>query len=163
MYYPDSFLNRLVYDSVEPSYFHEKFNTTGIKLDVLPYYIPKNLEDITLIFESRFETGNLRRAIHVQDYTYDLILKQDTASEKGTTQWFYFSIANTRKNKLYTFNIINLIKSDSVYNLGLKLLMYSEKDAKEKNISWFRGGQNICYYQNNYKRKGSGYYFTLTF
>ena len=65
MYYPDSFLNRLIYDSVEQSYFHEKFNVSGIKLDVLPYYIPKNTEDITLIFESRFESGNLRRAIHV--------------------------------------------------------------------------------------------------
>jgi len=32
-------------------------------LDVLPFFIPQSKEDITLVFESRFESGNLRRAI----------------------------------------------------------------------------------------------------
>ncbi len=32
-------------------------------LDVLPYFLPSNEDDKTLIFESRFECGNLRRAI----------------------------------------------------------------------------------------------------
>ena len=75
MYFTDLYINRLVYDSVEKSYFHEvkiscffgllfqKYDTTFVKLDILPYYVPKNQEDSTLIFESRFESGNLRRAV----------------------------------------------------------------------------------------------------
>ena len=33
--------------------------------NLIPYYIPSTAEDDTLIFESRFESGNLRRAIQV--------------------------------------------------------------------------------------------------
>jgi len=33
--------------------------------------------DSTLIFESRFESGNLRRAVQVAENEYDLILKYD--------------------------------------------------------------------------------------
>jgi len=29
----------------------------------MPYYMPNSPEDTTLIFESKFESGNLRRAI----------------------------------------------------------------------------------------------------
>ncbi len=29
----------------------------------MPYYLPLSKDDTTLIFESRFESGNLRRAI----------------------------------------------------------------------------------------------------
>ena len=39
------------------------YNTTNIDLENLPYYIPKVEDDNTLIFESRFESGNLRRAV----------------------------------------------------------------------------------------------------
>jgi len=40
------------------------------------YYKVKN-DDYTLCFESRFESGNLRRAIQVYEFEYDLILKPD--------------------------------------------------------------------------------------
>ncbi len=30
-------------------------------------------------------------------------------------------------------------------------------------IGWFREGVEICYYQNNMKKKNSGFYYTLTF
>ena len=99
---------------------------------MLPFYIPKSYDDDTLVFESRFESGNLRRAIHIHEYEYDLILKPDNQG-KAHTQWFFFSVANTRKNKKYTFNIINLIKPDSLYNQGMKPLTYSEQQAKEKS------------------------------
>jgi hypothetical protein len=41
------------------------------------YYKLKNPQDSTLIFESRFESGNLQRVIQVGDYEYDLELKFD--------------------------------------------------------------------------------------
>lgn len=42
-----------------------------------PYYQPSFKNDYTLVFESRFESGNLRRAIQVYEFEYDLILKPD--------------------------------------------------------------------------------------
>ena len=43
-----------------------------------PYYKSKNpATDLTLIFESRFESGNLRRAVKINDFEYDLYLKND--------------------------------------------------------------------------------------
>jgi len=33
--------------------------------------------DKTLIFESRFETGNLRKALKVGEFEYELFLKND--------------------------------------------------------------------------------------
>ena len=96
------------------------------------------------------------------EYEYDLILKPDSNS-RGCTQWFYFSVSNTRPAKKYKFNIINMLKPDSLYNHGMRPLMYSEYEAKKNGKGWFRGGQNICYYQNTMKRKTSGFYFTLTF
>lgn len=41
------------------------------------YYNLKNNSDSTLIFESRFESGNLHRATQVSEWEYDLDLKFD--------------------------------------------------------------------------------------
>ena len=64
---------------------------------------------------------------------------------------------------MYRFNIINLMKPDSLYNHGMKPLMYSEIEAKLYGKGWQRHGQDVCYYQNSMKRKNPGYYYTLTF
>ena len=45
--------------------------------DLQPYWDIKSNDDVTLIFESRFESGNLRRALQISLYEYDLILKPD--------------------------------------------------------------------------------------
>lgn len=66
--------------------------------DVAPFYIPTSAEDNTLLFESRFESGNLRRAIQVYEYEYDLILKPDY-NTRGNIQWYYFRIGNMRAGK----------------------------------------------------------------
>ena len=42
-----------------------------------PYYTKENDQDNTLIFESRFESGNLRRAVKIGENEYNLILKYD--------------------------------------------------------------------------------------
>ena len=116
-----------------------------------------------MIFESRFESGNLRRAVQVGPYEYDLILKYDY-STSNYTQWYFFRVQNTRKDVTYKFNIINLIKPESSYNEGMKPLLYSMKHAQhEENPGWMRDGLNICYYQNSMKKKGGGFYQTLTF
>lgn len=40
--------------------------------------------------------------------------------------------------------------------------MYSDQAAKKTGKGWVRCGNDICYYQNSMKRKGAGYYYTLT-
>jgi cytosolic carboxypeptidase protein 2/3 len=75
--FADTLLNRIVYDSVDTSPFTKDLEPRSLGLDVLPYYLPLSKDDTTLIFESRFESGNLRRAIQIYDYEYNLILKPD--------------------------------------------------------------------------------------
>lgn len=91
-----------------------------------PYYKLKGPNDNTLVFESRFESGNLRRAVKISDTEYDLYLKNDYGTN-GYTQWYYFRVLNTRKDRTYRFNIVNLMKPDSNYNQGMKPLIYSTK------------------------------------
>ena len=86
------------------------------------------------------------------EYEYDLYLKNDYGTN-GYTQWYYFKVQNTRKDVVYRFNIVNLMKPDSTYTHGMKPLIYSVKDAEKNGIGWQRDGFNIGYYQNSRKRK----------
>ena len=119
-------------------------------------------EDETLVFESRFESGNLRRAFQKDKYEYDLILKTDH-NTSSYTQWFYFKVSNTRKGRSYKFNIINLVKPDSLYNQGMRILQYSVKNSMNNCEGWFRGGKDISYKANSFKKKQGGNYYTLSF
>lgn len=96
------------------------------------------------------------------EYEYDLILKPDYKT-KGNTQWYYFRVSNTRTGRTYRFNIINLLKPDSLYNHGMRPLIYSEYEARTTGRGWHRGCHKICYYQNTLRRKTAGFYCTLTF
>ena len=98
-----------------------------------------------MVFESRFESGNLRRAVRISDTEYDLYLKNDYGTT-GFTQWYYFRMQNVKADRTYRFNIVNLMKPDSNYNQGMKPLVYSERKAKEQDIGWYRDGVNIAYY-----------------
>lgn len=90
------------------------------------YYTPTGSNDKTLVFESRFESGNLQMAHKVSDNEYDLILQNDINS-KGHTQWFYYRVNNVKKGQKVKFNMLNMIKPKSLYNDGMKVLIYSEK------------------------------------
>lgn len=90
------------------------------------YYKPKDESDRTLVFESRFESGNLQLVHKQNENEYDLILQNDINS-KGHTQWFFFRVANCKKGQKVKFNMLNMIKNKSLYNDGMKILFYSEK------------------------------------
>nr|XP_054381723.1 cytosolic carboxypeptidase 2 isoform X4 [Pongo abelii] len=105
-------------------------------------------EDNTLLFESRFESGNLQKAVRVDTYEYELTLRTDLYTDKHT-QWFYFRVQNTRKDATYRFTIVNLLKPKSLYTIGMKPLLYSQLDANTRNIGWRREGNEIKYYKNN--------------
>ncbi|KAH8273289.1 hypothetical protein KR018_005272, partial [Drosophila ironensis] len=101
-----------------------------------------------LEFESRFESGNLAKAVQITPTYYELYLRPDLYTSRSK-QWFYFRVRRTRRNMLYRFSIVNLVKSDSLYNDGMQPVMYSTLGAKEKSEGWRRCGHNICYYRND--------------
>ncbi|KAI4878153.1 hypothetical protein NFI96_028406, partial [Prochilodus magdalenae] len=126
-----------------------------------------------LKFNSQFESGNLRKAIQVRKFEYDLVLNSDINSNHYH-QWFYFEVSSMRVGVPYRFNIINCEKSNSQFNYGMQVLMYSVQDAISGSPRWVRTGFDICYYKNHFSRssisaggqKGKSYYsmtFTVTF
>ncbi|OMJ87122.1 hypothetical protein SteCoe_11195 [Stentor coeruleus] len=140
-----------------------KNDYTGLKgfENIKPYYQPGD-NDQTLVFESRFESGNLALASKVSDSEYNLLMQNDI-NTKGHTQWFYFRVTNTNKT-LIKFNILNFTKPASLYSQGMKILIYSESENQQNNTSWFREGENIQYYQNSIRRgSGSKSYYSLSF
>ena len=109
-----------------------------------------------LVFESRFESGNLDRAFRTGEFEYNLIVTNDT-SNRNSTQWYFFSVFGMKRGIRYCFNVINLDKTTSQYNAGMLPCVYSEIKAEEKGEGWFRRGDSVCYYQNLYtKTKGAG-------
>nr|XP_057928088.1 cytosolic carboxypeptidase 1 isoform X2 [Doryrhamphus excisus] len=123
----------------------------------------------SLKFNSQFESGNLRKAIQIRKYEYDLVLNSDINSNHHH-QWFYFEVSGMRVGATYRFNIINCEKSNSQFNYGMQVLMYSVQEAISGRPRWVRTGADICYYKNHFARssiatggqKGKSYY-TMTF
>ncbi|XP_060695145.1 cytosolic carboxypeptidase 2 [Hemiscyllium ocellatum] len=110
-----------------------------------------------LIFESRFESGNLQKAVRVGAYDYELTLRTDLYTDKHT-QWYYFRVRNTRAGVTYRFTIVNLMKASSLYNQGLRPLLYSEQEATQRQVGWYRVGQQIRYYKNGLSHEGRSLY-----
>ena len=109
---------------------------------------PKNDKEAKIIFDSKFESGNLRMAIKLDSdipNEYDLIIRKDYNYEKNYS-WFFFSIESDRETDI-KFNILNFIK---------KKIMFDEKEkirilVYNKNYKFKRNTYNIQYYQNNIK------------
>lgn len=114
---------------------------------IKPFYTPTDSDDRTLVFESRFECGNLSMALKLSDNEYNLLLQNDI-NTNGHTQWFYFRVSNTKKGHTVKFNILNLAKPDSLYNYGMKILCLSDRHKITNDVDWYRDGDNIMYYKN---------------
>ncbi|XP_077280921.1 uncharacterized protein LOC143907805 [Temnothorax americanus] len=111
--------------------------------------MPRPKDDSTdLRFESRFESGNLGKVVKITDTYYQLYLRRDLYTQRHT-QWYYFKVSNTRSRITYRFSIVNMCKEESLYNEGLKPLLYSTEDARTRSVGWRRCGDNITYYRNN--------------
>ncbi|XP_043280030.1 cytosolic carboxypeptidase 1-like isoform X2 [Venturia canescens] len=116
-----------------------------------------------LQFESRFESGNLRKAIQIGPREYDLILTPDVNSA-SSHQWFYFEVSSMESSVPYTFNIVNCEKGNSQFNFGMKPILFSVIEATEGRAGWVRTGGDICYYRNCYRRPSKGRnYLTTSF
>nr|XP_009679874.1 PREDICTED: cytosolic carboxypeptidase 4 [Struthio camelus australis] len=128
---PDDVIGRTVFDLDEPNYSSP--GAPGC-----------------LTFFSKFESGNLRKAIQVREFEYDLILNADVNSNQHH-QWFYFEVRDMKLTVPYRFNIINCEKFNSQFNYGMQLVMYSVKEALQGRPQWLRVGYDISYYKNHYR------------
>lgn len=60
--------------------------------------------------------------------------------------------------------MLNLAKSDSLYNYGMKVLCFSEKEKEKSGREWFWSGTDISYYENNFWKPGVfKFFYTFTF
>lgn len=143
-------LNRY-YTTLKPFYRLDQ-NVFEDVPEVTDESVPRLLADKTLVFESRFESGNLRKAVKVSPFAYELYMKNDYSTQ-SYCQWFFFRVQNTRKGQTYTFHITNYMKPESTYNKGMRPLSYSIKEADEQQIGWKRDGQNIAYYCTSKSKK----------
>lgn len=117
----------------------------------------------TLRFSSKFESGNLKKAIKINENEYRLLLEYDTET-KGYTQWYYFSVKPYKPNHKVRFNITNLIKFESLYNDGMKPLTFSLKNTINGNKIWERKCTEVSYYKNSYIRANENKsFYTLAF
>jgi hypothetical protein len=112
-----------------------------------------------LIFDSRFENGNLRKAAKVNNVEYNLWLENDL-NTKGHTQWYYFkveykdiAVRADKKSHNVKFNVLNLAKTTSLYQVGMKPCIWSRRKFEEEGVGWFRGGEEVTYTQNNILRE----------
>lgn len=115
-----------------------------------------------LCFESRFEGGNLRKAIQIGPNEYNLLMCPDI----NTTlhhRWFYFEVSSMRSDVDYTFNIINFDRSGSLYKEGQCPLLFSVREASSNGRGWYRTGCGISYQRNLHWRPDKGPLFTLSF
>ena len=180
-------------EAAMPSRMHlcyESINPAGRDIiskcpNPVPYEVPREglgkPFEHSLTFDSEFESGNLYRAVQRGEREYDLCLRCDVHTP-GHTQWFYFAVSNVYPPDLlashdegksvtypkYRFNITNLTKPDSLFNQGMRPVIYSCRDAKTKGAGWVRSGSNISYYSNPFPRgnaagEGVACYFSLSF
>lgn len=119
------------------------------------YSFARILVPESLVFDSHFESGNLFSAFRVwpeephnilpgeRRQVYDLYMHNDVNTTQHT-QWFYFGVSNIKAGTTVTFFIRNYSKPDSMFNEGMRPLLYSAKSNK----GWLRAGYDVCYFYN---------------
>ncbi|XP_072529757.1 cytosolic carboxypeptidase 2-like [Salminus brasiliensis] len=150
---------RLVFDAHQGQehYFSGSQIKTKLSSPSLASVSLSGPNDTTLLFEGRFESGNLLKAHRIGEFDYELTLRTDLYTVKHT-QWFYFQVRNTRVGVRYCFTITNLLKASSLYGQGQKPLLYSEQKAQTLGVGWHRAGQDVSYYCNGRVDQGNPCY-----
>ncbi|CAB4062986.1 AGTPBP1 [Lepeophtheirus salmonis] len=141
---------RVIYDLDDlinsPSSYNEELSSDE-GIPILGNIIRGN-ED--LVFESRFESGNLRKVVQVNSLEYNLIITPDI-NTNNHCQWFYFSVSNTKAGIPYDFNIINYEKKNSQFNFGMQPVFFSSIAALHYGSPfWRRIGTDVGYGKNQY-------------
>ena len=73
---------------------------------------------------------------------YDLYMHNDVNTTQHT-QWFYFGVTNMKAGSTVTF-YEELPKPDSMFNEGMRPLLYSAEEQQGLGASW----HEICYFHS---------------
>ena len=65
----------------------------------------------------------------------------------GNTQWFYFSVRGAIESQTVRFNIANNSKNDSLFNYGMRPVVFSKKECEKGGVGWHRAGVNVTYFR----------------
>ena len=91
---------------------------------------------------------------------------QNDVNTQGHTQWFFFRVMNTKAGHRVKFNILNYSKPDSLFNYGMKVAIYSDREAETRKVGWHKGGDDIAYYANGIRKDVTYYsksFYSATF
>lgn len=80
----------------------------------------------------------------LQNIEYEERNELQVSCFKVSRDFRYFEVLND-----FRISIVNLCKEESLYNEGLRPLLYSMEDAKKRAVGWRRCGENIAYYRND--------------
>jgi len=97
-----------------------------------------------LQFESNFESGNLDMVLKSGENEYDLYMRVDS-NTRGHNQWFYFKVWNKEPLSGVRFNVVNFTKRRSLYETGMQVCIFSQREHDMTRKGWVRGGYDICY------------------
>ncbi|CAE8606636.1 unnamed protein product, partial [Polarella glacialis] len=111
-----------------------------------------------LAFAASFESGNLSLARCDSATVYTLLLDFDV-NTLGYTQWFYFGVQGGTKGVRVTFRLVNMAKSGSLFEKGMRPAVWSQKSGR----GWERGGTSVRYVSNEPGRKKANSSSTLSF
>ena len=56
-----------------------------------------------------------------------------------------------KADTIYRFSLCNFSKPDSLYNYGMKPVLYSTIEAEKHYVGWSRVGNNIRYQKGNHR------------
>ena len=71
---------------------------------------------------------------------------------------------NIKKGTVVKLNMLNLMKDDSLYSMGMQPFVYSHKRFLEGDgVRWHRAGFNIEYYYNDLTIRTSGKTLDMAF
>lgn len=63
----------------------------------------------------------------------------------------------------YKLNLVNLVKSDSLYTSGMQPLLHSQLLYKRRGLGWHRAGSSVAYHANSVKKAGGEHYYSISF
>lgn len=78
---------------------------------------------------------------------------QNDINTKGNNQWFYFSVKNVEKNSVIKFNLVNMTKKSSLFDIGMKPSVFSMARYEKRNIGWVREGLKVSYKRSQKVKK----------
>lgn len=96
-----------------------------------------------LCFDAAFETGNLGNVLLVGEFEYDLFLRPDTCNPRFRF-WFNFTVDNCKQDQRVIFNIVNMNKSNNLFNQAMTPLVKSSSRPKWQRLP----KEHVFYYKS---------------